>query len=658
MLATIFIVFLALLGVTEAGLPNPGWSTNCQSGFTHCADVKVYSDWAKESSEQIMFHIDAYLHDPIDSVTVWLLHDGRLKDSEEVAKTLWREAVVSVILVHPRGGYGGSPSLRCDGSTSDGWPDAKCAGSVTADKLGMNAFSTTQVAKDLDWLLGHFNKGKMNVIVGQGVNSLAVLRLLQTSSTRGGEAYVIAGGVSPPHFDVYAQLHQHVEYALHTVLRACEREMQCAGRLGATEGATSRLNNVLQSLKEDTLPCGHQLGWSKKSSDTYGLVVELLYRLVAQTPLVVSSEPALVSVLPSVLYRLQRCTVEDMKALTFLRNYVNKLVGSNKAIESSTVLQQFNWLVNELSSPGTMKAVDIKKLDKSPPSAFASTALLGRYKTVYDGFPRYSITDTIKDTPNKLLLLAADSDPTYSLPQFTGLAALHEKVLHNTAHTCVVAGSSQLPLHRPRHLSCLLLHIKQYKANQRWAAATACATDNGNGRPNDDANAAEGIEFTDEGSAFNFIHVNAEAYYGGKDAWEFTVPQAAEPPGGRQPRSVWSKVWTVIKTLFLIVVILAVVYGLYLFLSERCRNSGVGNLFPFSSNADPVSNNFAVSVEDEVTDFPYDNAARQGTSSGGWSLSSVVASVKGRLFPDRPDPTARPELNDDDDDDFFTQIRR
>ncbi|CBZ29740.1 conserved hypothetical protein [Leishmania mexicana MHOM/GT/2001/U1103] len=504
-------------------LPQPSWSRTCTSPYEVCSTIEVYQYW-EEKKNRLSFTVDAMMKDPNakNVLTVWMLMDD---PNVNVAKDIFRENI-NVVIVRPRGSKQTPSFMTCPNTSNpynkQCWMSEACAAELAAaassksNPLNMSHYSANQVAHDLDWALRTLGDGRPNVVLGQGLSSMLVLRLLQYHQDTKA-AVVLLDYVHPLMFDVYNYFGGgSMVAALQHVLTMCDDQAACVGRLGAAEGSWNRLLTVIHMAKEGKLSCASRLKWGPRKGGNAAFADKLHEKLALMLRYPVypflASKPGLLNLIPSLLYRVQRCNKKDVEALNKLHDYLS--AAKNYECPESVALHM-HWLVNEF-----LQAAPPSSLRSFRSSAAAKHLILPPFHSLsafHDAvkkFPRISRSAESKKLPvnatQSILLLTADADAL--LPEgAASQVALSFRQLGDSVQLRQLRGIVNHPC--AVLTPCLVNNLKMFRDHGVWADEDQCTLD-----------VAHKIDF---------INGATDIYYGTGDAWDFDKPNSDETNGGR-----------------------------------------------------------------------------------------------------------------------------
>ncbi|EPY28635.1 hypothetical protein STCU_04957 [Strigomonas culicis] len=544
------------------------------------------------------------------------------------------------------------------------------------DVVDLGYFAVDQHAADLEFVIAQLAPANaQNIIITEGLRSAVVMRFLARAPERTNPAVMfINPPPSPAHYHFWAGNSSNeaapsspslsfygpaLDGALQRLLALCDQDVSCSYRLGATEGSWSRYLNIQRSMAEGLLPCVRELNWgssepaaddkvkashhrnvfkngfSNRWRSRNGPVAAetlryMLFYAFHQHGMASPTETSLLSLVPSMLYRLQRCNADDVKALRNLYAYFYPFINSAGAAQSSAsgchdadVLHKYVWLLNDFRTntkdangedvnvnvPMNMDKVHFGKMSdskyrglfekKEGLSLYPPQEALATLESVAASFPTYTNAKSgnadaqrIATTKAKLLLFFSDLDIFFPLPAVTQLLAAYG-VAGGSFQLRALPGSGHLPLAANNIRSCIVQNLKTYKETFQFAGPEAClvsgqsaitdaasttTTDNARCRLEADgptaprARAAFGDESTQQ-HLLKFILVDSAAFYGINDAWQFTTPNPREPPEGRASTnlSFLAKVWRGLLALlrwffYLLCAVAAGYVGFFLFL--------------------------------------------------------------------------------------------
>ncbi|RNF12085.1 hypothetical protein TraAM80_00502 [Trypanosoma rangeli] len=382
-------------------------------------------------------------------------------------------------------------------------PNASCAAEIARSGLNMTHYSTIETAKDLLWVLSTLGKDRQNVVLSEGLGNFVVQRLLEMGENLKGLSVIMAGFTHPGYFDLFRSIRGY-DGAMQRLLAFCEEDgtALCVSHVGAFEGMWNRLVNVMKAAEANTLPCNSRLDWGIDPKDMHREYRTLLATMLKKPQhLLMLSEWKLLQLIPSFIYRLQRCTGKDQAALNHL---YTALHSEERAPCSQFVPQRYNWLVNELT---------LTRPPLPPEDLFAETLAdrlvlpsLKDWQKMYDmykAYPKYDVAPAVV-APAKvpLLLLPSDVDPVFPF----GMAALASTVYDTTLR--LLPHQSSFPVASSAS-GCIKNNLIYFRAHRAWADAGQCQVD--------------------ATYKLNFINFDAYEFYRVSDAWEFTTPNMPEP---------------------------------------------------------------------------------------------------------------------------------
>ncbi|GET91685.1 hypothetical protein, conserved [Leishmania tarentolae] len=511
----------ARVGAHDDRLPQPTWSRTCTSPYEVCSTIEVYQDWG-EKSNRSSFTVDAMMGDPgaKNVLTVWMVMDDL---DVNMAKDIYREGI-NVVVVRPRGSKQ-TPSFMTCASTSNPyspqcWMSEACAAELAAaessksNSLNLSHYSADQAVHDLDWALRTLGNDRPNVVLGQGLSSMLVLRLLQYHPDTKA-AVILLDYVHPLIFDMYNYFGGgSMIAALQHLLAMCDDQAACVGRLGAAEGSWNRFVRVMSMAKKGKLTCASRLKWAHRHDNAGSFADELreVLALMLRYPAYpfLASKAGLLNLIPSLLYRIQRCNNKDVEALNKLFDYLS--AEKNHECPESGALQM-HWLVNEF-------------LQQAPPanirsfhsSAAAEHLILPSFKALSSfhaaakKFPRISRSDESRKLPanatQSILLLTADVDALLSRGAASQVAIAFRQ-LGDSVQLRQLRGIMNYP--STVLTPCLVNNLKMFRDHRVWADEVQCTLD-----------AAHKIDF---------INGATDMYYGTADAWDFDKPNSDETNG-------------------------------------------------------------------------------------------------------------------------------
>lgn len=540
-----------------------------------------------------------------------------------------------------------------------------------ADVVDLGLFALDQHAADLEFVIGQLTPANgQNIIIAEGLRGAVVMRYLARSPDRTNPAvmfinpppspehYHFLGGnggnstsPSSPSLSFYGPA---LDAALQRLFTLCDQDATCSYRLGATEGGWSRYLNIKRSLENGLLPCVEQLEWgsstpaandktqmnhhssvfengysSRWRSGNGPVVAEalqyMLFYIFYQRGIAAATEPQLLSIVPSILYRLQRCDAGDVKALNTLYTYlypfinsegVTKAPGSDRGgCAEADVMHKYVWLLNDFQTNnknGDAGATtlgddtnvnvpinfDRTKFEKLSGSKYRNLFEQQEGQTLYPpqealkvlqsvaaNFPGYTNANSVRtdiariaSTKAKVLLFFSDLDIFFPLSATTQLLGSYGT---NGGYVQLryMRGSGHLPLSGNSITSCIVQNLKAFKETFQFAGPEVCLPSGERSASYASCSAATAAASTlgspllgedvHRQHVLQFINVDGATYYGINDVWQFTRPNPREPLEGRAAanRSFLGKVWhgllTLMLWLFYLVCAIGVGYGLF-----------------------------------------------------------------------------------------------
>lgn len=556
--ATLPLLCLLLLCASPAAhagsddLPTPGWSFTCRTPFQACSVVEVYRYWGEKPGERLPFAVEAHTKDVNNKnfLAVWLLMD---EPDVEFVKELGR-ADMTVFVVRPRGTKLSTTHYTCPdaGPTNSDqcWLTEKCVAELAArsakkdDLFNASHFSADQVARDVEWLLRTVGDGRRNVILAQGLSTIFATRLLQLFPSLPVGA-ILMDPVNPPFFDTYGYLGgTGYDVALQHLLAMCDDSTDCVGRLGAMEGSWSRLQTLMGLARNNKLTCSEKLNWSgsKQLGSSFADQLRSVLALMLRFPTYpyIPSKTDLSQLIPSMLYRLQRCSDKDIKALNKLYTYVTDT--KNHPCPTDVPVQT-HWLVNEYLQTAAPKNAEKYWAGEAagrlvlPPLAHTTDfhAIVAKMPSV----PRTAASKMLPvNATQKVLFLSADLD-AMAPRGAASRAAISFKSYGSAVKAVQLRGVANAPA--AALTPCLINNLQYFGVHQDWAEADKCTMDS--------------VKRVD------FLAGNTKDYYGEGDGWDFDMPNdddgSSRSSGGGESSHI-----SVLKAIFRVVLILVVLAAL------------------------------------------------------------------------------------------------
>lgn len=503
-IAVIILMGLLCLTAFAADPVKPKWTTdNCSTAFTHCANVTTKETWSKDGNF-IYFFLEAMMdknNTNYGNTTVWYVGEN--------FDVSWAQSLVgqsfNVVRFSPRGSERAYPEITCGSGhykNSDCQPDLRCTIDISHSGLNMSHYSIEETARDLEWTLKTLGENMRNVVVAEGLGTFIVQRMLKQTPSMDNVFVVMAGYTHPTYFDLFRSLGNYDE-ALQELLWYCDMDESytCISRTGAFEGMWNRFENVMHAAKENTLKCNKKLDWGVKPEKMYSEYSAIVAGLLKfPHHFLLQPQFELMQLIPSFIYRLQRCEPRDVDALTQLYKYLN---GGAGVACPPFIPQRYNWLVNELvlspppRNPDTLYAqIAVSRL------VLPNISVLRELYNIYNNYPKYNVTDrTIGSTQTKLLLLPSDMDAVFS----HGMSVMATRVYNTDTH--FLPHQVGFPLTGSAS-NCLQANLLSVRATGEWANAANCTAS--------------------PKYKLDFINLNARAYYGVFDPWDFTSPNDPE----------------------------------------------------------------------------------------------------------------------------------
>lgn len=537
-------------------LPQPSWKTACPQNFRFCADVVTYRRWGEYPQDRLTVTVNALMNDPNNKgiATVWLLMDD---PDVEFAKELQKKDF-NVIFINPRGTKLSSTYYACE-DTKDShdahcWVSDKCAKSIAArnaESRGLyNAshFTADQVAHDVHHIISSsLGEGRKNVLLAQGLSSMFALRVLQLyPNTNFG--IMAVDYVHPFLFDSFGYLSgAGMEVALEQLLSLCDDDVRCVGRLGAGESTWKRLQTLRALASANKLTCAKKLNWGSSRlwgasfADQFRSVLSLMMRYPVYP--FRANDNKLMSLIPSMLYRLQRCNKEDIEALNKLYNYVTTNQGYKCPDD---IYVQTLWLKNEFTHASPPK--NPSKFWEAAAKERAVLPAVGNVNAYHDTsakFPFVPRSEAAKTMPvnatQKILLISADVD-TLAPRGAAAQVAIGFRELDNSVRAVQLRGIANQPV--AVLMPCIINNLQFYRQSESWANADQCTL--------------EPLKKLD------FLNGASKEYYGVDDSWSYDKPNSDDGSSrGGSDEGQTSKIRTFFRVVLLLLLLAALGAGGY-----------------------------------------------------------------------------------------------
>ncbi|KEG10627.1 hypothetical protein DQ04_03491040 [Trypanosoma grayi] len=484
--------------------PQPTWSKEgCSSGFSLCANVTTKESWA-DGGKNIYFLVDVLPdQDGFNNtnVTVWYVGENY----QDTWAYHLSKIHFNVVRFSPRGSDLAYPQINCRpeyfNEDRNCYPSVSCAEEIARSGLNLARYSIEETANDLAWVLETLGSGKQNVVVAEGLGTFIVQQMLQTKKELVNVSVIMADFTHPEHFDTFESFNGY-DGALQRLLRYCDdaEGFMCATRVGAFEGMWNRFVNVMTAAKLGTLKCNTRLRWGVKPEEMhreYRAVVAAL--LKNPQHFLLEGQTALVQLLPSFIYRLQRCNDGDVAALEFLYGYIT---APRRERCPPFIPQRYNWLVNELTLVPPMVSPQ-EFLDEMSLTRLVvpNITAVQPFFDVYNAYPKYRVPNrSIAKTETKMLLLLSDVDPVFPFVPASLAANAYGADVRILPHqnSFPVATSAE---------DCISRNLQSIRTAMKWTEASQCKL-----------TADYKLDF----------NLETKKYYGVVDAWEFTTSNAPE----------------------------------------------------------------------------------------------------------------------------------
>lgn len=538
----------------DDNLPKPAWQNACSSPFQVCSKVETYRFWGGRPSERLNFAVNGLINNPNDKnvLTVWLLMDD---PDVEFAKEL-AKANFNVVMVYPRGTLLSTTHYTCQNEapphTDQCWLTAKCAAELSSrsaanhELFNVSHFSADQVAHDVEWLMRTLGDGRKNVVLTHGLSTVFATRMLQLHPDV--PVGVIAMDyVHPVLFDSYGYLSgTGQDVALQHLLTLCDDDVACVGRLGAVEGSWGRLMTLMTLAKNKKLTCATKLEWKNKQwgssfADQFRSVLALM--LHYPTYPFLPSKTALTALIPSMMYRLQRCSNGDIQALNFLYGYVTSVKAFTCPKDVSV---QMHWLLNEFTTAAPPNNVNkFWNEQTNQRLVLPAASNINAFHTAAKKFPTMQRTAAANVMPvnatQKILFISADVDPLAPRGA-ASRAAIGFQGFGGSVKALQIQGIYNQPasLLTP----CIIANLKFYRSQNDWADADQCTLQNE--------------------KKLDFLKGQSKDFYGTGDAWDYDGPNSDDGSSrgaGGDESSIPSLIKRFFRALLILFLIAAVIAG-------------------------------------------------------------------------------------------------
>ncbi|ORC87437.1 uncharacterized protein TM35_000222360 [Trypanosoma theileri] len=491
--------------VLAADPPAPAWKADgCSAGFSYCSNVTTKESWSS-GDKLIYFSVDAVADSSdfyANNVTMWYVGENF---QINWANSLFQKKF-NVVRFSPRGSEFAYPQITCNANYYDKahycWPNASCAEEIARSGLRMEHYSITETANDLAWVLKTLGKGNQNVVVTEGIGSFVVHRMLKLYNNLDNVSVIMAGFGHPEYFDIFESIMGYDE-TLQRLLQYCEEDegLRCVARVGAAEGMWNRFVNVMTAAEMNTLKCNSLLQWGVPPAEMHREYRAITAALLKNPQhFLMDNRRVVAQLIPSFIYRLQRCNAQDLVALQQLYTFVKSGPASQCPV---FVPQRYNWLVNELTlTPPAVPPQELLQEARKVRQLLPNITVLQPLYDLYNAFPKYNVTDRKIARPvTKMLFILSDTDPVFPYGASALAATAYQGIYRSLPH------QSGLPVGTSA-AHCIEVNLDYFRQHLNWSDATACTLTSS--------------------YKIDFIGMDAREFYGTVDAWEFTIPNPPE----------------------------------------------------------------------------------------------------------------------------------
>ena len=367
--------------------------------IAECAQPIVPAHWNDPDAGTIELFVKRYGGGT--GAQVWLLNGGpgaSGADFEPLVDALVREEPSLQFFLLDHRGTGRSSRLGCAGEldTSPGgftileeeWP--ACLDEVVTtwgDRLA--GFSTTNAAQDLSWLVDQTREPARDVVVwGGSYGTRWANRYLQIEPEQ--VTAVSLHGITTPATS-FSKYDERYDAVAREFLASCARDAFCAGKLGADPVAVADrvFANLPQHCPEANL--------DRFELRTFFAVLLMTYW----------EERTLI---PAVIYRLDRCNDADVAALRYLDRVLNRPSAPSTYDRLHSRVLALNIGLSEFYDGLPTLAEAQAVIDRS----IASLSTGVRFRERYDTWPRYEPDEyagKFAETTIPMLMMQGTMDP-------------------------------------------------------------------------------------------------------------------------------------------------------------------------------------------------------------------------------------------------------
>ncbi len=312
-------------GGTDSGndggisLPAPTWSTcPLMTGGTdtdaECSQAQVPLDWTKPSGQPLAYFVKRYRPKNVTTnADLWMIAGGpgaAGESFEAFAKAIAEAGHVDVYMPDHRG-TGRSGRLSCATAEQKGTPldygistdeMKQCLAAAGPDvATTLAGFTPSNAARDIGWMVSQTRvTGRPVYVYGVSYGTYLALRYLEIFPT--GADAIVLDSLCPPDGCLLSRIDTWTNDAAKAFFAACGQDSFCSSKLGADPW--SQLGTVLTELDANACPAAVTAGFTRAS------LKSVLNELIGLGGF------AGRALAPALTYRIGRCSVADVHALT------------------------------------------------------------------------------------------------------------------------------------------------------------------------------------------------------------------------------------------------------------------------------------------------------------------------------------------------------
>eukprot|EP01124_Arcella_intermedia_P016473 TRINITY_DN23088_c0_g1_i1.p1 TRINITY_DN23088_c0_g1~~TRINITY_DN23088_c0_g1_i1.p1 ORF type:complete len:376 (+),score=73.30 TRINITY_DN23088_c0_g1_i1:543-1670(+) len=332
----------------------------------------------------------------------------------------------------------------------------------------MYYYSLTQGAYDLNYLIETLGGPGPHYVQGDSFGTFWGQKYA-TIFPEQADAFVFESFVAMNRYS-YFEAPQLVDWVGRQILNYCGLDPVCAGRVTKGTDVVTTVEGIFRDIKAGTFPCLSQLPSEiAPDNDWYTAFQELFGHLLGTTRSQIPLTPAFV-------YRLQRCSAEDVKVITYFWN-VSRVepppdftTTASPCDISNVILYNMLWVegINEVPPPSYEEIYQISRSSLFTPhiSDFKHN------RELYDAWPRYAPDKwnrKMPQTSKPILLVAGDVDLSTPYPQSASAYLSYKEANPNTyisfVHLPTCPHVALLNSMTPSGIPCGLTVVTQFFQN-------------------------------------------------------------------------------------------------------------------------------------------------------------------------------------------------